>query len=180
MSTIEFYNHFNELDKILNSFAYKLTRDVESARDLFQETAYRALKNKSKFSPGTNFKAWTLTIMKNIFINEYRKRVKENTIFDKTDNTYFIDSSIKTKDPMPESGMMYDEIKSAVDSLEKEFRVPFLMHYQGYKYQEIADYMELPLGTVKSRIFFARKELKQKVKSLYGDLNLAKSIAYRK
>ncbi|MEL6863951.1 MAG: RNA polymerase sigma factor [Bacteroidota bacterium] len=92
MSTIEFNSKFNQLSALLNSFAYNLTKNSEDAKDLFQETAFRAMTNREKFRPGTNFKAWLFTIMKNIFINNYRKKVKANTIMDSTDNMYYINS----------------------------------------------------------------------------------------
>ena len=94
MSTIEFTKKFTDLKSPLNAFAYNLTKNKEDAKDLYQETAFRAISNKEKFRPGTNFKAWSFTIMKNIFINNYRKMKKKNTIIDTTDNMYFINSSI--------------------------------------------------------------------------------------
>ena len=90
MSTLEFYNKLNEVTGPLNSFAFNLTKSTEDAQDLFQETAFRALTNKEKFRPGTNFKAWMFTIMKNIFINNYRKKVKANTIIDSTENLFYL------------------------------------------------------------------------------------------
>jgi len=150
-------------------FAYNLTKDKENANDLYQETAFRALKNKDKFQPGTNFKAWLMTIMKNIFINNYRKRVKSNTIFDSTDNQYYINSGSHSVSNSAESGILMKEINGMIDDLEDGLRIPFEMHYKGFKYQDIADHMELPLGTVKSRIFFARKALKKQIRSQYGE-----------
>lgn len=170
MSTIEFDAKFNQLSSLLHSFAYNLTKNVEDAKDLFQETAYRALTNRDKFRPGTNFKAWLFTIMKNIFINNYRKKVKANTIMDSTDNMYYINSGSSVISNEAHSNIMMDELNSMVDELDESIRVPFLMHYEGYKYQEIADYLGLPLGTVKSRIFFARKELKEMINSRYDEL----------
>jgi RNA polymerase sigma-70 factor (ECF subfamily) len=170
MSTIEFDAKFNQLSSLLHSFAYNLTKNVEDAKDLFQETAYRALTNRDKFRPGTNFKAWLFTIMKNIFINNYRKKVKANTIMDSTDNMYYINSGSTVISNEAHSNIMMDELNSMVDELDESIRVPFLMHYEGYKYQEIADYLGLPLGTVKSRIFFARKELKEMINSRYDEL----------
>ena len=149
-------------------FAYNLTKDSENANDLYQETAYRALKNKDKFQPGTNFKAWLMTIMKNIFINNYRKKVKANTIFDSTDNNYYINSGSHSVDNGAESDILMKEIKGMIADLEDGLRIPFEMHFQGFKYQDIADHMELPLGTVKSRIFFARKALKKRIRGQYG------------
>lgn len=169
MSTIEFNTRFMELEKLLKMFAYNLTKNGERANDLYQETAYRAIKNRDKFRPGTNFKAWLMTIMKNIFINDYRKRVKSNTIFDSTDNNYFINSGKYTVENSAHSNILMKELNSMIDHLEDGLRVPFLMHYEGHKYQDIADFMELPLGTVKSRIFFARKALKKNIRQQYGE-----------
>ncbi len=175
MSTIEFDNRFHQLSTMLQSFAYKLTKNGEDAKDLFQETAFRAMTNRDKFRAGTNFKAWLFTIMKNIFINNYRKKVKANTIMDSTDNMFYINSGKNVIANDANSNIMMDELTSMVEKLEETMRVPFLMHYQGYKYQEIADHLELPLGTVKSRIFFARKELKENVESFYQSLEEAKA-----
>ena len=129
--------------------------------------------NRDKFQSGTNFKAWLFTIMKNIFINNYRKKVKSNTIMDGTDNQYFINSVNVSTPNRAESDIMMKELNGMVGNLDESIQVPFVMHYQGYKYQEIADELQLPLGTVKSRIFFARKELKDKINSRYDNLGKA-------
>ena len=167
MSVIEFDSRFDQLSAMLQSFAFKLTKNGEDAKDLFQETAFRAMTNREKFRPGTNFKAWLFTIMKNIFINNYRKRMKANTIMDSTDNMFYINSGSSIIANDADSNIMMEELTEMIEDLEETMRVPFLMHYQGYKYQEIADHLELPLGTVKSRIFFARKELKNNVEKYY-------------
>jgi RNA polymerase sigma-70 factor (ECF subfamily) len=167
MSALEFYKEFDGLTSVLKVFAYNLTQNLDDARDLYQETAYRAIKNREKFTAGTNFKAWLMTIMKNIFINDYRKRVRRNTMIDTTDNMYFINSGSTAIDNEGGTNIMMQELIQMIDGLEDGLRIPFMMHYQGFKYQEIADQLELPLGTVKSRIFFARKELKSKISSRY-------------
>ena len=169
MSAIEFNDKLNELAHVLRSFAMNLTKNQENANDLYQETAFRALTNRDKFRPGTNFKAWMFTIMKNIFINDYRKRVKAATVFDSTDNLYFINSGSVVIGNDAESNILIKELKKMIASLDDSIRIPFEMHFEGFKYQEIADKFELPLGTVKSRIFFARKELKQMIVDRYGD-----------
>jgi len=168
MAKSDFYSNLDKVTIVLKSFAYNLTQNAEDARDLYQETAYRAIKNKEKFNPGTNFKAWLMTIMKNIFINNYRKKMKQNTIIDKTDNQYFINSSGNATQNAAESTILMKEITAMIEVLDDGLKIPFMMHYQGFKYQEIADKMELPLGTVKSRIFFARRELKAKIRSRYN------------
>lgn len=173
MSNLEFNTQFTQLSSLLQAFAYNLTKNQEDAKDLYQETAYRAMTNRDKFRPGTNFKAWSFTIMKNIFINNYRKKVKANTIMDSTDNLFYLNSGANTIDNSGDSNIMMKELTGMIDGLEESIRIPFLMHYQGFKYQEIADYFDLPLGTVKSRIFFARKELKELIRQRYEHLALA-------
>lgn len=172
MSTIEFYGQLNKLTGSLNSFAYNLTKNQEEAKDLYQETAYRALTNKEKFTPGTNFKAWLFTIMKNIFINNYRKKVKSATVIDTTDNLYYLNAGNTSLENEGSRNLFLEELESMVNTLDDSIRVPFEMHYDGFKYQEIAEELQLPLGTVKSRIFFARKELKIQMKRMYGDIFL--------
>ncbi len=171
---MEFDANLNQLSTLLHSFAYNLTKNGEEAKDLYQETAYRALTNKDKFRPGTNFKAWLFTIMKNIFINNYRKKVKANTLFDSTDNMYYLNSGSAVISNGAESGILMNELKDMLNNLDDNIRVPFQMHYEGFKYQEIADHLELPLGTVKSRIFFARKAMKEAIRAKYGDESIAR------
>ncbi len=171
MSTAEFNQQLNGMSTLLHSFAYNLTKNVEDAKDLYQETAFRAITNQDKFRPGTNFKAWLFTIMKNIFINNYRKKMKANTIMDSTDNQYFINSGSQTIHNGGEENILMKELWRMINSLEDGIRIPFVMHYQGFKYQEIADHLSLPLGTVKSRIFFARKELKNVIARRYEGSN---------
>jgi RNA polymerase sigma-70 factor, ECF subfamily len=168
MTNMEFNTKLSGLQMLLHSFAYNLTKNVEDAKDLYQETAYRALHNSDKFQPGTNFKAWMFTIMKNIFINNYRKKVKANTVLDNTDNQFLLNSASHSTSNNAEGGILMKELDIMLADLDDSIKVPFLMHHDGFKYQEIADELDLPLGTVKSRIFFARKELKDKILANYG------------
>jgi RNA polymerase sigma-70 factor (ECF subfamily) len=176
MSTAEFNQNLNFLTDSLHAFAYSLTKNMEDAKDLYQETAFRAINNKDKFRPETNFKAWTFTIMKNIFINNYRKKIKANTMLDSSENSYFIDSSDNTITNDGNRNILMKELQEMIDSLEDNIRIPFVMHHEGYKYNEIADMFDLPLGTVKSRIFFARKALKDMIRKSYGDYHLVRSM----
>jgi RNA polymerase sigma-70 factor (ECF subfamily) len=148
----------------LKPFALSLTKDVESANDLLQDTLVRALTSKDKFSEGTNLKAWLYTIMKNIFINNYRRNKKRNMLIDTTDNMFVINSSSTIIYNDAEEKLVMDGLYGIVNNMQEEFRVPFMMHYNGFKYHEIAEHLTLPIGTVKSRIHFARKELKKKIK----------------
>lgn len=163
MTTREFEDSVLGFSSALKPFALNLTKNMEEANDLLQDTMFRAMSNKEKFRDGTNLKAWLFTIMKNIFINNYRRKAKRSTFIDTTDNMYYINSSSQTIENGATAKFVMDDMKQAIRELGEEFRKPFIMHYQGYKYHEIAEELRLPLGTVKSRIFFARKELKKKL-----------------
>ncbi len=167
MTAIEFNEKFNSLTSQLQAFAYKLTSNMDDARDLYQETAYRAYKNMEKFQLNTNFKAWTMTIMKNIFINDYRKKSKSSVIFDGTENNYYLNSGKTAVKNEAGTNMMMEQLTQMIEELDEDLKVAFLMNYLGHKYQEIADELDIPLGTVKSRIFFARKELREKIEKRY-------------
>jgi len=164
MAKLDFSTKVIGLHSSLKPFALKLTRDMDDAEDLVQETMFRAFSNEDKFENGTKLKAWLYTIMKNIFINNYRKKVKRNTIIDTTDNTYYLDSHAHATVNAGELSFVNKDIQDAILGISNEFRVPFMMHYRGYKYHEIAEKLNLPLGTVKSRIFFARKALREKLR----------------
>lgn len=154
----------DQLDGISNSlraFSLKLTGNIDDAEDLYQDTALRIITNADKYNQGTNFKAWAVTIMRNIFINNYRKKVRRNLIIDQTPNNYYINSGERSIDNDGESRMAFKELTKMVDALPDDFRIPFIMAYQGYKYDEIAEQLGSPLGTIKSRIFFARKKLQK-------------------
>lgn len=159
MTAIEFNYQLTSLSDSLHRFAYSLTSNREDAKDLLQETFVKAISYRDKFADDTNLKAWTFTIMKNTFINNYRRMVKSNTTFDHTDDLYFLSSNRESVSETPESSISAKEIEKHINELEDEFKVPFHMHLQGYKYKEIADNLGLKIGTVKSRIFFTRKRL---------------------
>lgn len=163
MAPVKFIDQVMEFNQSLQAFAYHLTKDAEDANDLLQETHYRALSNHDKFAEGTNIKAWLFTIMKNIFINNYRRKSRRKTVFDNTEDQFVLNSAPARVGNSAESNLISADINEAIDELDGQYKKPFMMHFQGYKYQEIADDMELPLGTVKSRIFFARKLLKERL-----------------
>ncbi len=163
MSTVEFNQMLVNNAEFLKPFAITLTRDQETAKDLFQETLYRALANKDKYNVGTNIKAWLYTIMRNIFINNYRRKVKQNTIFDSTPNDFLLDHNQAVITNAAESTLRVKDIQQAIHNLPEIFRNPFLLYFDGFKYHEIADMLSEPLGTIKSRIHFARKLLKNQI-----------------
>ncbi|MDE6741169.1 MAG: sigma-70 family RNA polymerase sigma factor, partial [Muribaculaceae bacterium] len=141
----------------------QLTSDREEAADLLQDTTLKALDNEEKFRADSNFKGWVFTIMRNIFINNYRKSVRQATIVDTTDDLYHINTSQESALETPEGSLSVKEITAVLNTFDEEFRIPFNMHVAGYKYSEIAEELDLPVGTVKSRIFFARKRLREQL-----------------
>lgn len=147
----------------LKPFAVNLTKNNETANDLYQETLYKALANKEKYNSGTNIKAWLFTIMRNIFINDYRRNAKRRTVFDNTPEDYLINLRQVSISNSAESSLRQKEIEAAVEALPETFKVPFKLYFEGYKYQEISEYLDEPLGTIKSRIHFARKLLKEQI-----------------
>ncbi len=163
MSTVEFNQLLVENAEFLKPFAVNLTRDNEEARDLYQETLYKALANQEKYNVGTNIKAWLFTIMRNIFINNYRRKAKQNTIFDKSPNEYLLNNRQTMVANGAESELNMKNIQKAIHELPQIFRTPFLLYFDGYKYHEIAEALNEPLGTIKSRIHFARKLLKEQI-----------------
>lgn len=148
----------------LLSFAYQLTTNREQAEDLLQDTTLKALDNEEKYVDNVNFKGWIFTIMRNIFINNYRQTVRKATIIDQTEDLYHLNVSQDSGIDTPDGSIAVKEISHAINSFSDDYRVPFSMHVAGYKYQEIAEKMNLPLGTVKSRIFFARQRLQTMLK----------------
>ncbi len=163
MSGIEFNNIVINNAEYLKPFAVTLTRDQETAKDLLQETMYRALANKEKYNVGTNIKAWLYTIMRNIFINDYRRKAKQSKVLDNGVNDFLLDSNQHAIGNKAEGNLQMKEIQQAVFQLPDIFRNPFMLYFEGYKYHEISHILNEPLGTIKSRIHFARKLLKQQL-----------------
>lgn len=160
MTALEFSYTINKLTGSLRPFAMRLTRNYEEANDLLQETILKAFTNRDKFADGTNLKAWMYTIMKNTFITNYQRMVRRNTFIDTTENLHYINSSDNTTENLAFGKFAMRDIQRAIDKLDDTYKVPFLMHFKGFKYYEIADKLNIPIGTVKNRIHIARKELK--------------------
>ena len=151
------------LQSNLFSFAYKLTADSEEAHDLLQDTTLKASDNESKYSDNSNFKGWLFTIMRNIFINNYRRTVRERTVIEGTEDLYQLNFQQPTNST-PEGTYAVNEITQIIDSFSEDYRKPFSMYVAGYKYEEIAEILDIPLGTVKSRIFTTRQKLRSILK----------------
>lgn len=163
MSSVEFNQMLVLNSDFLKPFAITLTRDSETAKDLYQETLYRALHNKDKYNVGTNMKAWLYTIMRNIFINNYRRKSKRLVVSGDFKNEFFINSAQAVTANNAVAAMNIKEVYAAIHSLPEIFKSPFLLYFDGYKYNEIAEMLNEPLGTIKSRIHFARRLLKAQI-----------------
>ena len=159
MATVEFQTRLMSLQANLLNFAYMLTSNRDDAHDLVQDTTLKALDNADKYVENTNFKGWVFTIMRNIFINNYRRVMCNATVVDQTEDLYHLNLSQDSGIDSPEESYSVQEITAAINEFPEKYRIPFSMHVAGYKYNEIADETGLPLGTVKSRIFFARQQL---------------------
>ena len=164
MSTATFTTELVVVQDELLRFAYKLTADRDEANDLLQDTSLKALDNEEKYEPATNFKGWIYTIMRNIFINNYRRIVREQTFIDTTENRYHLNAPNAEATDSTERAYDLKEMHRIVNALPKEYRVPFSMYIAGFKYREIAEKLNIPIGTVKSRIFFTRQRLQRALK----------------
>ena len=150
MTALEFSYSVSEMTNNLKPYAIKFT--------------LKALRNYKKFQPGTNLKAWLYTIMKNTFISNYHKKKRKNTFIDSTDNLHYLNDSDHTIDNFGETKFAIGDINRKIKALNDAYKTPFMMHFRGYKYHEIAEKLDIPIGTVKNRIHVARKELKKGLK----------------
>ena len=167
MTSKSFQQKILGLQANLLSFAYQLTTNRDEAQDLLQDTTLKALDNEEKFVDNVNFKGWIFTIMRNIFINNYRQTVKKATVIDQSEDLFHLNLSQDSGLSTPEGSYAVKEISAALNEFSDEYRVPFNMYIAGYKYNEIAEKMNLPVGTVKSRIFFARKKMRETLKDFH-------------
>ncbi len=159
MTAIEFQYKLINLQETLMKFAYSLTANRDDAKDLVQDTCLKALKYCDKFKHESNFKGWLFTIMKNSFINSYRRRIHQNTHRDQTKEGYYLNSVHASDSNNPESVYSSKELEKIIEGLSNDFKIPFKMYHDGFKYKEIAKTLDLKIGTVKSRIFFTKKKL---------------------
>lgn len=171
MSNKEFNNHLLSILSSLKPVALKFTRNEEDAKDLLQETSMKALISKKKFKENTNLKAWVYTIMLNLFINNYRKKIKRQTYNYPLNELYEINFADSTVPNYGESNLNMGDVQKHLDKLIDDLRTPFLMYYRGFKYHEIASNLAIPEGTVKSRIHFARKKLKKSLDPAWSEID---------
>jgi RNA polymerase sigma factor (sigma-70 family) len=159
MSTPEFEQLIVKHNEYMRPFAVSLTKDAEDAADLCQETMLRALLYRDKYTFGTNLKAWLYTIMRNTFINGYRRSKRMTKIAHPDGVEVAFEAAGMAAQNEGYSRLRAKEIFKALEEIPSVFRLSFELYYTGYKYAEIAQMLDEPLGTIKSRIHFARKAL---------------------
>lgn len=164
MNASQFQKKLLSMQENMMNFALTLTTNREDAQDLLQETSLKVLDNREKYADNRNFKGWVLTVMRNIFINNYHKVVRTQTIVDQNADLYNLEMLNDSGFDTPDGSYQIQEISHAINNLNEELKVPFSMYVSGYQYNEIAETLNVPLGTIKSRIFFARQELKKQLK----------------
>ncbi len=152
------------MEKSLQYFALSLTRDKENAKDLVQDTFVKAIQYRDKYTSDNNIKAWLFTILRNTYLNQVTKLSAKNTINDESEDEYIIKNTMY-EDHTAETDINTNDIQRTISLLDDEYRIPFQMFVDGFKYKEIADETNLPIGTVKSRIFFARRQLMENLQS---------------
>ena len=155
----DFYKQLIGLEQSLLKYASHLRLNNSDAKDLVQETYLKAILSRDKFVNTGYLKAWAITIMKNTFINNYRHNLMYNNYHDRTDESFFTNRIKASGSDDPDSIYTVREINKSIEQLRDKFRVPFKMYIEGYRYREIANAFNLRIGTVKSRIFLARKIL---------------------
>lgn len=169
MNSRKFQEKLLSLQSNMLNFAFVLTSNRDDAYDLLQDTTLKALDNEDKYADNTNFKGWVFTIMRNIFINNYRRASRSAVKVENTDDIYHVNIPTDSAYPSPENTYAVHELTEAIESFSPDYRTPFSMHLAGYRYSEIAEYMNLPVGTVKSRIYYARQRLRTKLRDYSSD-----------
>ncbi len=164
MSTIEFNNEIVKLMDTLERFTLKFTNNKEEAKDLIQDTIVKALSNAHRFQSNTNIKAWLFTIMRNTFINDYHKNVKIKSVVSHSYNVNELPNIHHNFVPSPQKQMEYEDIQQGIYNLKEELKKPLELYRKGFKYKEIAEILNIPIGTVKFRIHQARETLRGTLK----------------
>lgn len=169
MIKMEFNDLITEHTDSLKMYAFQFTTNDEDANDLVQDTILKAITYYDKFQKGTNLCGWLYTIMKNTYINNYRKRSRKNSYVTQTDEISYEKLVYSSTQNKGEGKIILDDIQEALSQLTDEYYVPFTMYFEGYKYYEIADHLSIPIGTVKTRIHVARRYLKRSLAAYSGN-----------
>jgi len=155
------YNRIQHHETYLKRYALLLTQDEQNADDLYQDTIFRIITNATKFKPDTNFGGWSTTVMRNLFINNYRKQSRRRSLVERIPSDHYEYIGDKSVGNLGERSLIESELFELINVLSKDLRTTFLLFYLGFSYQEIADQLGVSIGTIKSRMFFARKKLQK-------------------
>jgi RNA polymerase sigma factor (sigma-70 family) len=166
MKASQFDQQIATLRPALRGFSHHFTRDREESLDLVQDTLLKALTYRNNFRADINLKGWLFTIMRNTYINSYRKTKRERTLKDNTKELHYLNVEDTHTFNRPAESLEFKEMWRSVNAVKNELLIPFKMHTTGYKYHEIAEYLKVPIGTVKNRIFHARKEIQKTLAGL--------------
>lgn len=169
MKNISFTSEINTHQSALQNFAINFTNDFDDAKDLVQDTFVKALKYADLYEDGTNLRGWLYTIMKNTFINDYRKSSMKKKVIYTTEEIQPYHLMKSSTMNLGVGALIGEDIHKALEKLDPAYQVPFLKFFEGYKYHEIADDLSIPIGTVKTRIHEARKILKTNLKMYKAD-----------
>ncbi|WP_316757681.1 RNA polymerase sigma factor [Pedobacter aquatilis] len=153
----------------LRTHAVRYTQNEEDAGDLVQDTMIKALRFWSGYKPGTNFRGWLFVIMKNTFINDYRKNSKKSSLITTSDELSSQDLMISASGNLSSGVFIMGDIGKAMSSIPENYSLPFIRYFEGHKYHEIAEELTIPIGTVKTRIHMARVLLKNYLKTYWSD-----------
>lgn len=170
MNTINFNQEICSQRSCLESFALKFTNDVDDANDLVQDTLIKAIRYVDLYQQGTNLRAWLYTIMKNTFINSYRSGARRKVVISTVEDVSVFQTQKNSAKNLGENKFIMEDINKALANLPSVYAVPFLRYFEGYKYHEIAKELDIPIGTVKTRIHMARQALKNQLK-MYSSSN---------
>jgi RNA polymerase sigma-70 factor (ECF subfamily) len=165
MTATEFCSQLIDIEKSLMKFAYRLTSKKEDAKDLVQDTFLKALSRKDKYVDNEKFKSWAFTIMKNTFVDNYRRSSNQSTGREVSYESMFKNQIYPVASDDPVSTFTTLEIFQNIEQLKDKLRIPLKMYVNGYKYSEIASELQLKIGTVKNRIFLSRKQLTAQLNS---------------
>ncbi|RZK49698.1 MAG: sigma-70 family RNA polymerase sigma factor [Pedobacter sp.] len=169
MTQLQFNSQLNVHAASLHALAMNFTKDADDANDLVQDTLMKAVMYYGKFKEGTNLKGWLFTIMRNTFINNYRRMVKTNNLITKSDEISSAHLQFSASKNSAGSKFVMSDIQKALATLQPEYYVPFIKYFEGYRYHEIAEELNIPIGTVKTRIHVARGILKKYLKLYASD-----------
>nr|WP_199156779.1 RNA polymerase sigma factor [Pedobacter sp. ASV2] len=165
MTKLEFNTVIKDHTDALRTHALRFSCNEDDAADLVQETMVKAIRFCESFQDGTNLRGWLFTILKNTFLNTCVRNKKKKNFVVQDEEISSEQLCYSATSNFAEGNFVMKDIQKALSKVPEVYRIPFIRYFEGYKYQEIADYTGIPLGTIKTRIHFAREMLKKFLKT---------------